>query len=115
MRDVLQIDADLSRQVINLLVILIVAGPHTYATFTRTMFDDEFREKHRAYYLSSLVIPFIVIVLALANLALLLTIFFFWASLHTWHQIIFIIDAYNEKEAVSRHEKFKHRLSQLID
>lgn len=115
LRDGLQIDADLGRQIINLLVILIVAGPHTYATFTRTMFDHQFRDKHRAYYLSSFIIPFIVIVLALANLALLLTIFFFWASLHTWHQIIFIIDAYNEKEAYSRQERMKHRLSQLID
>lgn len=115
LRDGFQVNEDLSRQIINLLVIFIVAGPHTYATFTRTMFDDQFRQKHRVYYFSSMVIPFIVIVLALVNLALLLTIFFFWASLHTWHQIIFIIDAYNEKQAYSRKERIKHHLSQLID
>jgi hypothetical protein len=115
MRDGFKMNPDLSRQIINLLVILVVAGPHTYATFTRTMFDDQFREKHRAYYVSSLIIPFIVIILALANLNLLLTIFFFWASLHTWHQIIFIIDAYNEKETLTQRGEFKHRLSQLID
>jgi hypothetical protein len=115
MRDVFYVDADLGRQIVNILVILVVAGPHTYATFTRTMFDHQFREKHRAYYLSSFFIPLIVIVLPLANLALLLTIFFFWASLHTWHQIIFVVDSYHEKEQLVRKERVKRRLSQFVD
>ena len=115
MRDVFNVDADLGRQIVNIMVILVVAGPHTYATFTRTMFDHQFREKHRAYYLSSFAIPLIVIVLALANLPLLLTIFFFWASLHTWHQIIFVVDSYNEKERLARKEKVRKRLAQFVD
>lgn len=115
MRDVLKVEADLGRQMVNIMVILAVAGPHTYATFTRTMFDHEFREKHRAYYLSSFLIPLIVIVLALAYLPLLLTIFFFWASLHTWHQIIFVVDSYNEKEHLVRGENVKKRLQQFVD
>lgn len=109
------VNHDLGRQIINLLVILAVAGPHTYATFTRTFLDDEFKAKHHAYYLSSFIIPIIVIVLALANLALLLTIFFFWASLHTWHQIIFVIDSYGQKESLVRKQQVKKRIHQLID
>jgi hypothetical protein len=115
MRDVFNVDADLGRQIVNIMVILVVAGPHTYATFTRTMFDHQFRKKHRAYYLSSFIIPLIVIVLALANLPLLLTIFFFWASLHTWHQIIFVVDSYHEKERLVRKERIRKRLAQFVD
>jgi hypothetical protein len=111
----LGVNEDLGRQIINILVILVVAGPHTYATFTRTFLDDEFKQKHRNYYISSFAIPFIVIVLALANLPLLLTIFFFWASLHTWHQIIFVIDSYGQKESLVRKQRVKKRINQLID
>jgi hypothetical protein len=115
MRDALNVDPDLGRQIVNIMVIVIVAGPHTYATFSRTMFDHEFRQRHRAYYLSSFAIPLIVIALALANLPLLLTIFFFWASLHTWHQIIYVVDSYNEKERLVRKERVKKRLQQFVD
>ncbi len=115
MRDQLGVDPEFSRQLVNILVILAVAGPHTYATFSRTLLDDEFRSKHHTYYLSSFLIPIIVIVLALVNLPLLLTIFFFWASLHTWHQIIFVIDAYHEKEHQTRRQKVQWRLGQFID
>ena len=109
------VSENFGRQIINFMVILVVAGPHTYATFTRTFLDDQFRQKHRAYYFSSFLIPFIVIVLALANLPLLLTIFFFWASLHTWHQIIFVIDSYGQKERLVRKQKVQKRINQLID
>ena len=115
MRDALQVNPDLSRQIVNMMVILVVAGPHTYATFTRTMFNQEFRENHRAYYLSSLLIPLVVILLALANLSVLVTLLFFWASLHTLHQIVFVVDSYNEKEKLVRRERVKKRLGQLVD
>jgi hypothetical protein len=95
---VLAVEPDLARQIVNLLVIIIVAGPHTYATFSRTLLDDTFRQKHTLLFRSAILIPAIVIVLALANLTLLLMVFFAWASLHTLHQIVFIVDAYNEKE-----------------
>jgi hypothetical protein len=45
-----------------------------------------------------LVIPVIVISLAFLNLTLLLTIFFFWASIHVLHQIIYITELYNQKQ-----------------
>lgn len=97
MRDVLGWNADFGRQLINLAVFAIIAGPHTYATFTRTFFDGEFRTKHKAFVRSSVAIPLIVLALALVNLTLLLTIFFFWASLHTIHQILYVVDSYDEK------------------
>jgi hypothetical protein len=36
--------------------------------------------------------------LGFTNLVLLLTIFFFWASVHVLHQIIYIIDLYRQKQ-----------------
>lgn len=89
---------DLSRNFVNLSVALLVGGPHMYSTFTRTALDTNFAAKHRRFLFSSLIIPVIVTVLALANLTLLLTIFFFWASIHVLHQIIYVTSLYNERQ-----------------
>jgi hypothetical protein len=87
----------ISRNLVNAVVALLVGGPHMYATWTRTALDTDFREKHTRFIWSSLVIPIIVVTLALLNLPLLLTIFFFWASIHVLHQIIYITDLYTHK------------------
>jgi hypothetical protein len=87
----------ISRNLVNGVVALLVGGPHMYATWTRTALDTDFREKHTRLLWSSLVIPAIVVTLALLNLSLLLTIFFFWASIHVLHQIIYITDLYSHK------------------
>lgn len=90
---------DLSRNAVNLLVALLLGGPHMYSTFTRTALDKDFARKNRGFLLSSLLIPVIVVIMAVINLSLLLTVFFFWASIHVLHQIIYITDLYNEKKA----------------
>jgi hypothetical protein len=87
-----------SRNLVNAFVALAVGGPHMYCTFTRTAFDHDFARKHPRLLWSSLLIPVIVVALALINLPLLLTIFFFWASIHVLHQIIYITELYNHKE-----------------
>lgn len=89
---------DLSRNLVNASVALLVGGPHMYATWTRTGLDRDFAAKHRKFLLAGLVIPVIVTALALFNLPLLLTIFFFWASIHVLHQIIYITSMYNERQ-----------------
>ncbi len=91
----------LSRNIVNAVVALLVGGPHMYATFTRTALDRDFAKKHRKMMWSSLIIPFIVVTLAMLNLPLLLTLFFFWASVHVLHQIIYIIELYNHKQKSS--------------
>ena len=92
----------ISRNLVNAVVALLVGGPHMYATWTRTALDTDFREKHTRLVWSSLIIPIIVITLALINLTLLLTIFFFWASIHVLHQIIYITDLYSHKRQAKR-------------
>ena len=72
-----------------------------YATFTRTALDNGFRHKYSAIVGSLSIIPIIVVTLALTNLTLLLTIFFFWASIHVLHQIVYVVESYNEKATVA--------------
>lgn len=112
---VFQIDDDDARQAVNLLVFAIIAGPHTYATFTRTALDVNFREKYSGFVRSSIFIPLVVVVLALANLTLLLTIFFFWASLHTFHQLSFIVGAYEQKGGAIEKRPSPSLLSRGLD
>jgi hypothetical protein len=97
--DLLNADVgSISRNLVNGTVALLVGGPHMYATYTRTVLDRGFSTKHRRLLWSSLLIPLVVIFLAFYNLVLLLTVFFFWASIHVLHQIIFIIDLYRQKQ-----------------
>ncbi|MFP4321585.1 MAG: hypothetical protein ACLFTK_03955 [Anaerolineales bacterium] len=89
---------DLSRNAINFMVAILIGGPHMYATFSRTALDHDFKAKHQRLLLSSLGIPVLVISLAMLNLPLLLTVFFFWASIHVLHQMVFITELYNKRQ-----------------
>lgn len=88
---------DISRNIVNFTIALLIGGPHMYATFTRTALDKDYVQKHPRVIWTSLAIPVVVVSLALFNLQLLLTVFFFWASVHVLHQIIFITEMYNHK------------------
>jgi hypothetical protein len=90
--------AGFSRNLVNYTVALLIGGPHMYVTFTRTALDHGFSARHRRYLLSSLFIPVVVVTLAFLNLTLLLTVFFFWASIHVLHQIVYITELYNQKQ-----------------
>ncbi len=83
---------------INLIVSGIVGGPHLYSTFGYTLADRSYRKRYGLILLPILFIPVGVIYLALNNLNLLITVFFFWASVHVLHQIAYINDAYRFKD-----------------
>lgn len=87
-----------SRNLVNAGVALLVGGPHMYATFTRTALDRDFFKRHPRVIYSSVLIPLVVVTLAFLNLSLLLTVFFFWASIHVLHQIIYITELYNQRQ-----------------
>lgn len=88
---------DVSRNAVNALIAIFIGGPHMYATFTRTTLDGDFRRSHWLYLVSSLAVPVVVITLGIVDFPLLITFFFFWASVHIMHQIAYIIDSYNHK------------------
>ena len=96
-RDLLHIDSDIARNAVNLAVALLVGGPHMYATFMRTALDDKFVKRYPVLIRSSIIIPIVVVSLAFLNLTLLLTVFFFWASIHVLHQVTYIVELYNRR------------------
>jgi len=93
-------ESDLSRNFVNILVALLVGGPHMYATFMRTALDEKFVKRYPMLIRSSVIIPIVVVSLAFLNLNLLLTIFFFWASIHVLHQVTYVVELYNHREKV---------------
>ncbi len=97
-RDTLGINDDLSRNIVNGFVAVAIGGPHMMSTFLRTGLDNGFKSQYPMLIRSSIIIPIIVISLAFLNLELLLTVFFFWASLHVLHQVTYIVELYNHKE-----------------
>jgi hypothetical protein len=87
--------------IVDFVVTLLIGGPHMYATFTRTIADPNFRANHRRILATTILIPIAVIVLGFNLLGntfpILLTLFFFWASVHVLHQIVFLVECYNRR------------------
>jgi hypothetical protein len=95
---------------VNLFIAGLIGGPHMYATFFRTALDRPFRQRHRFLIWTSPLIPILVVLLALWNFQLLITMFFFWASIHVLHQIAYILECYDRQQ-----HRSLQRWSRLID
>ncbi|MFN8446625.1 MAG: hypothetical protein U0175_37885 [Caldilineaceae bacterium] len=89
-----------SRMLVNGLVTLLVAGPHTYATFNRTLLNPDFRQRKRLFVGSSILIPFTVGFLIITNYVAMLTAFFLMASVHALHQVTYLNDCYTKKSGI---------------
>jgi hypothetical protein len=112
----LGIEDDVSRNIVNGFVAVAVGGPHMMSTMLRTGLDGEFKKRYPMLIRSSIIIPIVVISLAFLNLTLLLTIFFFWASIHVLHQVTYIVELYNHKEhKLVRHGSAISLRARLID
>lgn len=96
--NILHLEPDVSRNIVNGFVAIAVGGPHMMSTMLRTGLDNEFKQRYPMLIRSSIIIPIIVVSLAFLNLNLLLTVFFFWAMLHVLHQVTYIVELYNHKE-----------------
>ncbi len=108
-------DDDASRNMVNFFVAVAIGGPHMMSTFLRTGLDEKFKERYPTLIRSSIIIPVIVISLAFLNLSLMLTFFFFWASLHVLHQVTYIVELYNHKEANFVRRSSTSAFSRLTD
>jgi hypothetical protein len=84
--------------IVDLLVTAFIGGPHLFATYTMTFMEPNFRKRYGKYTWGSLLMPVLVVTLAIVNLTLLITIFFFWASVHVIHQAAYIADSYRNKD-----------------
>lgn len=84
--------------IVGLSVTLLVGGPHMYSTYLRTALEPGFRRRHGwLAYLPLGVIPALVILGSLYAFPVLLTAFFFWASVHVTHQAQYISETYRRK------------------
>jgi hypothetical protein len=92
---------NIARNIVNGVVTLSIGGPHMYSTFTRTFLDKSFSAKHHLFLASSLLIPIAVIYFGLFYFDYLVTVFFFWASVHIMHQIVYIVESYNRRSTIS--------------
>ena len=92
----------LSNAIVDLVVTAFIGGPHLFATYTMTFMEPRFRERYRRYTWGALLMPVFVVTLAVYNLTLLVTIFFFWASVHVIHQAAYIADSYRFKDPRGR-------------
>lgn len=88
----------LSNVIVDLVVTAFIGGPHLFATYTMTFMEPRFRQRYRRYTYSAFLMPVLVVSLAIYNLTLLVTIFFFWASVHVIHQAAYIADSYRFKD-----------------
>jgi len=89
---------DVARNAVNALIAFLIGGPHMYATHLRTTFDPGFRERHPSILIAAIAIPAAVIYLGYYHFIFLLTFFFFWASIHVLHQIVYLVDCYNGRQ-----------------
>src|SRR6266545_3540035 len=84
--------------IVGLAVTLLVGGPHIYSTYLRTALEPRFRERFGwLAYAPLVVIPALVVIGSFYAFLLLLTAFFFWASVHVTHQAQFISETYRRK------------------
>jgi len=83
---------------VDLLVTMLIGGPHLFATYTMTLMEPDFRARYPRYSKGAALLPILIVVLAATNLTLLVTIFFFWASVHVIHQAAYVADAYRLKD-----------------
>jgi len=84
--------------VVGLSVTVLVGGPHMYSTYLRTALEPRFRSRHRwLAFLPLVLIPALVVAGAVFAFPVLLTAFFFWASIHVTHQAQYISEAYRRK------------------
>ena len=111
----LGLEDDISRNLVNAFVAVAIGGPHMMSTFLRTGLDERFKERYPTLVRSSIIIPILVISLAFLNLSLMLTFFFFWASLHVLHQVTYIVELYNHKEANFVRRSTLSPVSRLVD
>lgn len=106
----LGIDDQSAAGAVDIVVALIVGGPHMCSTYTLTFLDRNFTHRYPLYVGLALVLPVLVTILGLVNLTLLLTIFMMWASIHVLHQIAYLTDCYRAKG-----NDFHSHLSRAID
>lgn len=98
---------------VTLLVMLPLGGPHVFATYTRTFFNPAFRRQDKVLFALAFVVAAIVIGAAVSSaffdvllggsppIRYVMTFFFFWAGVHIVQQNSYVANAYAAKADVA--------------
>lgn len=118
----------MSEDMVTLLVMVFVGGPHVAATYTRTYMEPRFRRQDRFWYLLSFGVIATVVTAAVASAFLdvrifgfppiyfVLTFFFFFAGLHIVQQSSYCAACYDEIRVKKFGAAYRpHRLWNLVD
>ncbi len=114
-----------TEDLVTLEVMLLVGGPHVFATYTRTFLQPGFARRERLMFLSALVVIAIVVGSAISSaffgaevgghppMHFVLTFFFFWAGIHIVHQSSYCAMCY-ESPADARKRRFTNAVDYLV-
>lgn len=95
-----------AEDLVTLLVMVPLGGPHVFATYTRTYLNPAFRRQDPLLFVLGLCVPVVVIGAAVSSaffdvviagsppIRYVLTFFFFWAGVHIVHQHSYIASGY---------------------
>ena len=96
-----------AEDLVTLLVMVPLGGPHVFATYTRTYFNPAFRKQEPLLFWLGLCIPVVVVGAAVSSaffdvllggappIRYVLSFFFFWAGVHIVHQHIYVASGYD--------------------
>jgi len=104
----LGLDTGTCEDLVTLLVMVAVGGPHVFATYTRTLFNPRFPREDRALFWGGLGVMGIVLGTTIASafdvrvygfppIYFILTFFFFWAGVHIVQQNAYCAMCYGDK------------------
>ena len=91
----------ISEDLTSLFVMALAGGPHVWVTFTRTYLNANFKARHKFWYWAGfLVVPTVATLGMYSNTTrtLLMTGFFFLASLHIVHQLSYVVRFYHDRD-----------------
>lgn len=117
-----------AEDLVTLVVMVLVGGPHVFATYTRTFLQPGFRKREPWMFAGALLVVAIVVGAAISSaffqatlggyppIQYALTFFFFWAGIHIVHQTSYCATCYEIRAggARSRARRWIDRLDYLV-
>ena len=98
-----------AEDLVTLLVMIPLGGPHVFATYTRTYLNPAFRRQDRLMFVLGGLVPVVVVAAAVSSvffdvvvfgsppMRYVLTFFFFWAGVHIVHPHSFVASGYADR------------------
>lgn len=118
----------MSEDLVTLVVMVLVGGPHVFATYTRTFFEPDFSRREPVMFYGAFAVMAVVLGAVVSSaffdvriagfppIQFVMTFFFFWAGVHIVHQSSYLCAAYEERRggARTRARKLGNALDYLV-